>query len=121
MARTRLISINGNGGAWTSVYATQVTRRAEIIEDFSANSGVGQGLQYQFDDDQTPNFTTVYEIAPQSEPIILGTPIPQGAGYARVLGNGPDNSGGYSIPATLLVNLRSASALGTTVRVTEFD
>jgi hypothetical protein len=121
MAHTRLININGSAGSFTPVYASQVTRRVEILEDFSANSGIGQGLAYQFDDGSATPFTTVYEIAPQTEPIILGTPVPQGAGYALVLGHGPDASGGYSIPATLLINLRSASTTATTVRVMEFD
>ncbi|HEV2275621.1 MAG TPA: hypothetical protein VGR96_15725 [Acidobacteriaceae bacterium] len=121
MAHTRLINVNGSAGAFTAVYATQITRRVEIIEDFSANGGVGQGLAYQFDDGQTASFTQVYEIAPETQPILLGTPIPQGSGSSLVLGHGPDASGGYSIPATLLINLRSASATATTVRVTEFD
>ena len=108
-------------GAFVAVSATQITRRVEIIEDYSANAGVGQGLEYQFDDGQSPNFTTVYEIAPQTEPIILDAPIPQQHGYGLVLGHGPDASGGYSIPATLLINLRSATTTGTIVRVTEFD
>jgi hypothetical protein len=121
MAKTRLITLNGSGGTFVAVSATQVTRRVEIIEDFSANAGVGQGLTYQFDDGETPNFTTVYEIAPQTEPIILGAPIPQQHGYGLVLGHGPDASGGYTIQATLLINLRSATTTGTVVRVTEFD
>src|SRR5579862_1011840 len=121
MAKTRLININGSGGAWTAVSATQVTRRVEVIEDFSANAGVGQGLAYQFNDGSVTPFTTVYEVAPQSEPIILGAPIPQNKGYGLVIGTPPDASGGYSIPATLLINLRSATATATTVRVTEFD
>ncbi len=118
--RTRLIPINGSGGAFTPVYATMVTRRVEVVEDFSANGGVGQGIAYHIDDSQTPPFTTVYEIAPQSEPLILGEPIPQETGYGRVIGTPPDNSGGYAIAATLLCNLRSATATSTTVRVTEF-
>ncbi len=121
MAHTRLIALNGSGGAFVAVSATQVTRRVEVIEDGSANAGIGQGLQYQFSDGSTLPFTTVYTIEPQSEPIVLGTPIPQGAGFGLVLGTPPDNSGGYSIPATLLINLRSASASSTIVRVTEFD
>ena len=119
--RTRLIDLNGNAGAWTAVLATQPTRLVEIIEDYSANQGVGQGLAYQFDDGKTPNFTTVYEIAPQTEPIILGDPIPQQHGYGPILGRGPDASGGYTLAATLLINLRSATTAATVVRVTEFD
>src|ERR1700675_2526627 len=109
MAHTRLITLNNNSGAFVAVSATQVTRRVEIIEDGSANAGVGQGLAYQFNDGSATPFTTTYTIEPQSEPIVLGTPIPQGAGYAMVLGTPPDASGGYSIAATLLINLKSAS------------
>jgi hypothetical protein len=120
-----LIAINGSGGAYVTVSATMVTRRVEILEDYSANAGVGQGLAYQFDDGSgsvpnTPNTAHTYTIGPQTEPIILGEPIPQGAGYGRVIGTPPDASGGYTIPATPLINLRSASATATTVRVTEF-
>lgn len=121
MAKTRLINLNGSGGAFVAVSATQVTRRVEIIEDGSANAGVGQGLAYQFNDGVIDPFTTTYTIEPQSEPIILGTPIPQGAGYGMVIGTPPDASGGYTIPATLLINLPSASASATVVRVTELD
>jgi hypothetical protein len=121
MAHTRLITLNASGGAFVAVSATQVTRRVEIIEDGSANAGVGQGIAYQFNDGSATPFTTIYTIEPQSEPIILGTPIPQGAGYAMVIGTPPDRSGGYSIAATLLINLRSASATSTIARVTEFD
>ena len=120
MAHTRLIGLNAVAGTFTSLYATQVTRRVEIIEDAAANGGVGQGLQYQFDDGSATPFTTMYSIAPQTEPIILGQPVPQGAGYAPVIGRGPDNSGGYELAATPLINLRSAGD-ATTVRVTEFD
>ncbi len=121
MAKTRLINLNGSTGTFTPVFATQVTRRVEIIEDGSTNAGIGQGLIYQFDDGSSTPFSTAYQIAPQTEPIILGTPIPQGEGYALVLGHGPDSSGGYPIAATLLINLKSASTNGTAVRVTEFD
>jgi hypothetical protein len=47
--------------------------------------------------------------------------VPQGAGFALVVGTPPDNSGGYAIAATLLINLRSASTNTTIIRVTEFD
>jgi hypothetical protein len=72
-------------------------------------------------DGSAPPFTTTYTIEPQSEPIVLGTPVPQGAGFGFVIGLPPDNSGGYTLAATLLVNLKSASANTTIVRVTEFD
>ena len=121
MAHTRLISLNSSAGAFIAVSATQVTRRVEVIEDGSANGGTGQGLAYQFNDGSATPFATTYTIEPQSEPIVLGTPVPQGGGYALTLGIPADNSGGYSLAATLLINLRSASANTTIVRVTEFD
>jgi hypothetical protein len=121
MPHTRLISLNGSGGAFTAVFATQVTRRVEIIEDGSANSGIGQGLAYQFNDGSSTPFTTTYTIEPQTEPIILGNPIPTGTGYSPVIGTPAENSGGYSLAATLLINLKSASTTSTVVRVTEFD
>jgi hypothetical protein len=52
---------------------------------------------------------------------VLGSPIPQGAGFGLVIGTPADNSGGYALAATLLINLRSASATATVVRVTELD
>ena len=121
MAHTRLITLNGSAGAFVAVSATQVTRRLEVIEDGSANGGTGQGVAYQFNDGSATPFTTIYTIEPQYEPIVLGTPIPQGRGYAMTLGTPPDNSGGYALAATLLINLRSASTSTTVVRVTEFD
>jgi hypothetical protein len=121
MAHTRLISLNANSGAFVAVSATQVTRRVEVIEDGSANSGTGQGLAYQFNDGSSTPFTTTYTIEPQSEPIVLSSPIPQGSGYGLVLGTPPDKSGGNTLAATLLLNLRSAGTNTTIVRVTEFD
>lgn len=121
MAHTRLITLNGSGGAFVAVSATQVTRRVEVIEDGSANGGTGQGLAYQFNDGSATPFTTVYTIEPQSEPIVLGTPVSQNDGFGLVIGIPADNSGGYQLAATLLINLQSASANTTVVRVTEFD
>lgn len=126
MANTRLVTLNATGGAFITVSATMVTRRVEVIEDGSADGGTGQGLQYQFDDGfgavpNTPNTAKTYQIQPQTEPIILGEVVPFGMGYGRVIGTPPDNSGGYSIPATPLINLRSATASTTIVRVTEFS
>ena len=121
MAHTRLITLNGSGGAFTAVSATQVTRRVEVIEDGSADAGTAQGLSYQFNDGSATPFTTVYTVEPGQEPIVLGTAVAQGAGYGLVLGTPADNSGGYALAATLLINLRSASASATIVRVTEFD
>lgn len=119
--RSRLVAINGSGGAFVPILATQITRRVEIIEDASANAGVAQGLAYQFDDSQTPPYTTVYELTAAEEPLILGEPIPQSNRYGTVIGKPAQNSGGYSEPATVLCNLRSLSATATVVRITEFS
>lgn len=138
MANVRYIAINGSAGAYITVLATQWTWRAEVLEDFSANAGVGQGLQYLLPDPKSPNptvpswlgqagstatpvtATVGFEIGPQTEPIILGQPLPLGGGSAPTIGTGPDNSGGYSIAATPLIMIRSASATATAIRITEF-
>ncbi|HUD21849.1 MAG TPA: hypothetical protein VMQ60_03310 [Acidobacteriaceae bacterium] len=118
MAHTRLINLNGSAGAFVAVSATQVTRRFDIIEDGSVTA---QGIQMQFADGNTPPFTTIRTVLPPAQPVTLGTPIPWGHGYGLVIGTPPDNSGGYAIAATLLCNLRSATATATTVAVTEYD
>jgi hypothetical protein len=121
-ARVRLVAINGNGGAFTVIRATTLCRRVEIIEDFSANAGVGQGIQYQVPNDgTTAGFTTTLSVAPQTEPIILQDTVAEARGRGAFIGNGPDASGGYALPATQIVNLRSASATGTVVRISEFS
>src|ERR1700678_718143 len=119
MARVRTIAINANTRAYTTVLATMPTRRVEILEDYSANAGVGQGLQYMLPDNSSsdpsnPTWDGPFSIAPQTEPVILGEPVPQGHGH------GADASGGYTLAATPLIQIRSASATDTTIRVSEF-
>ena len=125
MPKTRLIAVNGSGGAFVTVLATIPCRRVEIVEDGSANAGVTQGLAYQFDDDSTTPFTTTYYNIPTaanpSEPIVLGNTIPMSAGYGTIVGRGPDASGGQTLAATQLINLKSATTTATAVRVTEFE
>lgn len=138
MANPQYITLAATGGAYVTVLATSVCRRIDVIEDFGVNAGVGQGLEYLLPDQNSPNptvpswvgtagvtanptaATAGFKVAPQTEPIQPGQPIPWGAGYGTVIGHGPDNSGGYSIAATPLIMLRSASATTTAVRVTEF-
>lgn len=119
--RTTLYNINGSGGAFVSIPATMITRRAEIIEDASANAGVAQGLAYQIDDSQIPPYTTIYQLTAGEEPLILGEPIPQGKGFGSVIGKPAQNSGGFTEAATVLCKLRSLTATATIVRVTEFS
>ena len=80
----------------------------------------GQIVASQYGNWKVPGYApNTYE--PQQEPLVLGSPVPQGARFSPVLGTPPDKSGGYTLAATLLINLRSASANTTIVRVTEFD
>src|SRR6185437_4462363 len=114
MPNVRYIAINGSAGAYTTILATQWTWRAEILEDYSANAGVGQGLEYLLPDPANNNpsvpaawlgqagstttpgtGTAGFKIGPATEPIILGEPLPLGGGSAPTIGHGPDNSGGY--------------------------
>lgn len=121
-ARVRLVTLNGTGGAFVVVRATTLCRRVEILEDFSANAGVGQGLQFQLPNDGTvAGFTTTFTIAPQTEPIILQETVAEARGRGAFIGNGADASGGYTLVATQIINLRSASATGTVVRISEFS
>jgi hypothetical protein len=128
--RQYLININGSGGAYVPISAKSVVRRLEMIEDSSANAGVFQGITYQFDDGSgtvpnTPS-STVYTVIPSAiqpevYPVVIGEAVPENMGYGRVIGTPPDNSGGYSIPATVLANVRSATATATVLRVTEYN
>jgi hypothetical protein len=137
MPNPQYLTLAATGGAYVTVLATSVCRRVEVIEDFGSNAGVGQGLEYLLPDQTSGNptvpswvgiagstanptaATTGFKIAPQTEPIILGQTVAFGSGSGLVLGHGPDNSGGYSIAATPLIMVRSASASTTTIRVTE--
>lgn len=137
MANPQYITLAATGGAYVTVTATSVCRSAYVIEDYGVNAGVGQGLEYLLPDQNSPNptvpswvgtagstatptaATAGFKVAPQTEPITLGQPIPQQRGYGTVIGHGPDNSGGYSIAATPLIMVRSASATTTAIRVTE--
>lgn len=139
MANPQYITLAATGGAYTTVLATSVCRRVDIIEDFGSNGGTGVGLEYLLPDQNSPNptvpswvgtagvtatptaATAGFKIAPQTEPIILGDPVPQGGGYGIVLGHGPDASGGYTIAATPLIMIRSATATVVSIRVTEFS
>jgi hypothetical protein len=140
MATVTAITLNGDAGAYIIIYATQWTWRVEIIEDYRADGNTGQGLEYLLPDPKsmypdTPNWlcpagslpnmavtaaTLGFEIAPQTEPTILGQPLPMGGGSAPTVGHGPDASGGYTLPATQLIQIRSATATGTTIRITQF-
>ena len=137
MPNVRTVALNGDAGAYTVISATQWTWRAELIED---NSVTAQGLQYLLPDPKSmypdlPNWigpngsvannavtssTVGFSIGTAAQPLILGQPLPMGGGTAPTIGHGPDASGGYTLPATQLIQIRSATATTTTVRITEF-
>lgn len=103
------------GAGFVSILCTTLCRQATIVEDDAA---ARVGLKYSLPND---NFTAVFSVAATSEPIVLGDPIPIGRAQGQILGNGPDASGGYTIPATPLINISSLGGAGTTVVVTEFN
>jgi hypothetical protein len=120
--KERVVAINGSGGAFTPIFFTQLCRRVEIIEDASVNAGVKQGLAYQVANDGSTNgFTNTQSMDGSDEPLVLGEQVPEWAGGGAILGNGADASGGFTIPATRMVNLRSLSATSTSVRIREFS
>jgi hypothetical protein len=122
----RQIAVNGSGGAWVEVDATIVSRYAEAIEDFAANGGAPQGLQYEVplvgDDGQISWPGPVFSIAPESEPLQFGDKkalhMPSGPILAApgqpVIGFGTGN-------AMPICRLRSASVTATVVNFTEFQ
>lgn len=48
------ITLNANTGAFTILFGTRLSKYIEIIEDFRANAGVGQGLEYLRPDPTNP-------------------------------------------------------------------
>ncbi len=121
MPATQLVSLNGNGGAFTSILATQSDRRVDIRED---EAGATQGLQYQKPDD---GFVKTYTVGPPASPdqpqLTLGNPISFGGARGPIIGMPAQNSTGNFnfIAATILVKARSKTAVATTVRVVETE
>lgn len=123
----RLINLNGDAGAFTLIRATIDSRKVTIIEDGSANAGVGQGIQYFVPDpndtSQVTNQPTVWDtILPQTEPIILGGEGDFHSDHGNMVGSGPQDAPGAGVapfPGTALIWARSATATAIIVRVTE--
>lgn len=113
MAKTRLIAVNGNAGAWTPIPASIPARTVQIVEDGSV---AAQGLQVQFPADGYAT-TNTYG---------AGTPITMtGAGHDGILGlpaqNDSDPTGFNYRTADAYCQVRSATATATTVRVVESE
>lgn len=101
---TQLLPLNANTGVFVKFTGSITSPALVIIEDGSANNGVGQGIQYEFNDGHLTPWVTVYTIMPQTEPLIFGYP---GTHFT------------FGTYGKQLVLLRSASALPTIVRITE--
>lgn len=121
MSKSRVVALNGNAGAFTSISATMICRYVEIREDEAA---APTGLQYKLPDD---NFTQIYTVGTHpvdGEPqIVLGDKLSQGKGHSPLLGGPAQNMPGGVTPttATVLIQLRGNAVGVTSVRVTEFD
>lgn len=130
--------INGSGGAFITLVGTRLSKAIDIIEDFSANAGLGQGLTYNLPDPaNTPgptypagsgittppgNWLGPFSVAPQSEPITLGDRFAIHAPYGPSVANGPGVILGIGITGgTPYIQIKSASATGTKIRVTEYS
>lgn len=113
MAVTRLVAVNGDGGAYVSIAATIPARAVQIVED---DSVAGQGLEAQFPGD---GYATTDTYA-------AGTPISiVGPGRDGLAGlpeqNAADPTAFNHRAADVYCKLRSATATATTVRVVETE
>jgi len=116
MANLRQIALNGNAGAFVSIFATCATRKWDAMEDEAAAT---TGLQVQT---QLDNFTTTNTFSFGSEPIAVPDPMRYPA-LGRVQGFPAAGVVGTfnSVPAALLAKMRSNAAGGTTVRFNEWE
>jgi hypothetical protein len=130
--KVRLIALPVVGSAPVVIRCTQVTSRMEITEDSGLNAGVQQGLQGNFLTSNGqggvtagPLLTWIPNANDLQEPIVI-------AGYPGdhppntvPIGNGgsspyPVSAGGPVTLGTRIIQLTSASATATQVRVVEW-
>jgi hypothetical protein len=132
-----LLDINANTGAFIAVQAKSTVRQLIIVESQITAEGaanVPQGvLDYQIPNDGTANgFTTVFRAAqgdnseaPEAASIELGSRVGQRGSEGEIIGQlgqpiiGQPN--GQLTTATTMIKLRSGSATGTTVKITELN
>lgn len=133
----RIVDINGDAGVFVSILAQSTVRRL-VVEESTLTSAGGantlQGiLQYQIPNDDTTNgFTTIFQaVGGQTEAaegtvvppkIELGSPIAQIMFAGEIIGQvGQPFPGGTPVAATTMIKLRSGTATGTSVIVTEYN
>lgn len=121
------VSVNASTGAFTTLFGTVLSKAIELLEDFSANAGIGQGLTYNLIDwrnttnPQNPVWVGPFSLGPQTEPIKLGDLYQIHAPYGSSVANGPNVGIGVGVTnATPYIQIKSAGS-ATTVRVTEFE
>ena len=131
-----ILDIPADSGAFLAVVAKSVVRQLLIQESQITAEGaanVPQGvIDYQIPNDGTLNgFTTVFRAvqgagAPQGLPIQLGSTIEQRGPYGEIIGQPPQpivglpgvNNLTTQIP---MIKLRSGTATGTSVVITELN
>ena len=124
-SRITPVAINAVGGNLTTLYGSILSRQIQIIEDGSV--ATGQGLIYYTVDDvnttnpQAPVWKGPFQVAPQTEPIILGDPPSIRQPYGSTVSNGPGVQLGQGVTGALpYLQIKSAGA-ATTIRITEFS
>lgn len=121
MPKTTLYTMNAAAGAFTPIPATIPCRYVEIREDESVTP---QGLIYQ-----RPNLDRTFSVTEQvgtpgsadQAQIILGNKLASGNAKSALLGLPAQTSGGSSIPATVLIQIKSVGAGGNKIRVIETE
>ena len=134
-----ILDINGSGGAFVSVLAKSTVRRLIIKESQITSAGaanVPQGaIDYQVpNDDTAAGFTTIFRAvqgdnleAPGAVSIELGSRVGQRGAYGEIIGQlaqpivGMPATQQAAQAATTMIKLRSGTATGTSVLVTELN
>src|SRR5271157_1120169 len=134
----RIVDIPANTAPFLSILATTTSRRVVIDESQITSTGATntpQGvIDYQLPNDGSANgFSTTFRITEGDEgiigsaslPIVLGNPIAGHAEKGEIVGQVGQYivgmPGGQPLPATTLIKLRSGTATGTSVVVTEYN
>ena len=137
-----ILDINGSGGAFVSIVAKSTVRRLIVRESTLTAAGVAntlQGLlQYKVPNDNTANgFTTIFSEAGANTlttqgnvveaEIVIGGDRTQHLEMGEIIGQLPQPIVGMPAAqqaaqaATTMIQLRSGTATGTSVTVTEYN
>ncbi len=138
--KKRIVDINSNAGAFTSILATTTSRRVVIDESPVTSAGavntLQNSIQYQISNDGTTNgFTTIFQADNSAEgiigatglPIVIGNPMAGHEALGEIVGQVAQQIIGLpaaqqaAAQATTIIKLRSGTATATSVVVTEFN